>query len=224
GLMYLVTSDDPGERMPRKAEPLTKGEVEVLRRWIAQGAKWQGHWSFEQPERPAVPKVSRSSWVRNPVDAFVLARLDKEGLKPAPEADRVTWLRRVSLDLAGLPPTPEELDTFLADRTAKAYEKVVDRLLASPRYGERMAYPWLEAARYADSNGYQSDGERHMWRWRDWVIESFNRNMPWDQFTVEQLAGDLLPDATRDQIIATGFNRNHRGNSEGGIIPDEYAA
>jgi hypothetical protein len=154
----------------------------------------------------------------------VLERLEREGLKPSPEADRPTLLRRVSLDLTGLPPTPAELDAFLADKSANAYEKVVDRLLRSPQYGERMAFPWLDAARYADSNGYQTDGERFMWRWRDWVINAFNRNMPYDQFTIEQLAGDLLPDATLDQKIATGFNRNHRGNSEGGIIPEEYAA
>ena len=161
--------------------------------------------------------------MRNPIDAFVLQRLEREGLKPSPEADRATLLRRVSLDLTGLPPTPAEVDAFLADKSPNAYEKVVDRLLPSPRYGERMAFPWLDAARYADSNGYQTDGERFMWRWRDWVIDAFNRNMPYDQFTIEQLAGDLLPNATLDQKIATGFNRNHRGNSEGGIIPEEYA-
>ena len=161
--------------------------------------------------------------MRNPIDAFVLQRLEREGLKPSPEADRATLLRRVSLDLTGLPPTPAEVDAFLADTSPNAYEKVVDRLLQSPRYGERMAFPWLDAARYADTNGYQTDGERFMWRWRDWVIDAFNRNMPFDQFTIEQLAGDLLPNATLDQRIATGFNRNHRGNAEGGIIPEEYA-
>ena len=163
-------------------------------------------------------------WVRNPIDAFVLQRLEGEALKPSPEADKATVLRRVSLDLIGLPPTPAELDAFLKDTSPNAYEKVVDRLLRSPQYGERMAFPWLDAARYADSNGYQTDGERFMWRWRDWVIDAFNRNMPYDQFTIEQLAGDLLPNATLDQKIATGFNRNHRGNSEGGIVPEEYAA
>jgi hypothetical protein len=223
-LMRLVTSDDPDERMPLDAEPLTPREVALLRSWITQGAKWQRHWSFELPRRPAAPPVKQTRWVRNPIDAFVLARLEQERLAPSPEADRATWLRRVSLDLAGLPPTPAEVDAFIADRSPQAFEKVVDRLLASPRYGERMAYPWLEAARYADSNGYQSDGERHMWRWRDWVIEAFNRNMPFDQFTIEQLAGDMFPAATQDQVVATGFNRNHRGNSEGGIIPEEYAA
>jgi hypothetical protein len=223
-LLRRVTADDPKVRMPQQGEPLAAGEVALLRRWIEQGAQWQPHWSFMAPKVPALPAVKQTAWVRNPIDAFVLARLEREGLQPSPEADRATWLRRVSLDLDGLPPTLAELDAFIADRTPQAYEKVVDRLLASPRYGERMAFPWLEAARYADSNGYQSDGERHMWRWRDWVIEAFNANKPWDQFTVEQLAGDLLPNPTLDQRIATAFNRNHRGNSEGGIIPEEYAA
>ena len=153
----------------------------------------------------------------------MLARLEKEGLQPSAEADRATLIRRVSLDLTGLPPTPKEIDDFLNDRSAKAYEKVVDRLLASPRYGERMAFRWLDAARYADTNGYQVDGEREMWRWRDWVIEAFNRNLPFDQFVIEQLAGDLLPNPTLDQRIATGFNRNHRGNSEDGLVPEEFA-
>src|SRR5262249_2304505 len=157
------------------------------------------------------------------IDRFLLARLEREGLRPSPEAPRETLIRRVTLDLTGLPPTPAEVDAFLADTSPAAYEKVVDRLLASPRYGERMARPWLDAARYADTNGYQGDGERVMWRWRDWVIEAFNENLPFDRFTVEQVAGDLLPGATLDEKIATGFNRNHRGNAEGGIIPEEYA-
>ena len=152
-----------------------------------------------------------------------MARLEREGLKPSAEADQRTLIRRVSFDLTGLPPTPSEVNAFLQDPSPNAYEKVVDRLLASPRYGERMAVRWLDAARYADTNGYQTDAERSMWRWRDWVIDAFNRNLPYDRFTVEQLAGDLLPGATRDQIIATGFNRNHRANGEGGIIPEEYA-
>jgi hypothetical protein len=223
-MMAYIQSDDPDIRMPRKAEPLSTREIKLLEKWIAQGAKWQGHWSFERPVRSALPAVTQKTWVRNPIDNFVLAKLEAEGLSPSKEADRATWLRRASLDLIGLPPTAEEIDAFNADRSATAYEKVVDRLLASPRYGERMAYPWLEASRYADSNGYQSDGERHMWRWRDWVIDAFNSNMPFDRFTIEQLAGDLLPKATQDQVIATGFNRNHRGNSEGGIIPEEFAA
>jgi Protein of unknown function (DUF1553)/Protein of unknown function (DUF1549)/Concanavalin A-like lectin/glucanases superfamily/Planctomycete cytochrome C len=225
-----ITAADPAIRMPRSqggrasGEPLTDTQIALLTRWIEQGARWQKHWSFIPPERPAPPTgLKDASWVRNPIDAFVLQRLEREGLKPSPEADRATLLRRVSLDLTGLPPAPADVDAFLADKSANAYERVVDRLLQSPRYGERMAFPWLDAARYADSNGYQTDGERFMWRWRDWVINAFNRNMPYDQFTIEQLAGDLLPNATLDQKIATGFNRNHRGNSEGGIIPEEYA-
>src|SRR5262249_28127482 len=153
---------------------------------------------------------------------FVLARLEREGVAPSPVADRVTLLRRVTLDLTGLPPAPAEVDAFVNDPSADAYERAVDRLLASPRYGERQAIRWLDAARYADTSGYQSDGDRIMWRWRDWVIEAYNHNKPFDIFTVEQLAGDLLPGATLDQVIATGFNRNHRGNGEGGIIPEEY--
>src|SRR3989449_8755157 len=171
-----------------------------------------------------LPEVRERSWVRNPIDAFVLERLEREGLPHSPEADRATLIRRVTLDLTGLPPTPAEVEAFLADKSPGAYEKLVDRLLQSPRYGERMATRWLDAARYADTNGYQTDGERSMWRWRDWVINAFNQNMPFDCFTIEQIAGDLLPNATLDQKIATGFNRNHRGNGEGGIIAEEYAA
>src|SRR6185436_10257793 len=161
-------------------------------------------------------QISDASWARHGIDHFILERLDREGLKPSPEADRATLMRRVSLDLTGLPPTPAEVDAFLADSSPAAYEKVVDRLLASPRYGERMASRWLDAARYADTNGYQTDAERFMWRWRDWVIQAFNRNLRFDQFTLEQIAGDLLPNPTLDQRIATGFSRNHRGNGEGG--------
>jgi hypothetical protein len=230
-MLARITAADPAIRMPRSqngaaaGEPLNERQIAILTRWVEQGATWQKHWSFIPPKRPEPPKnLENAAWVRNPVDAFALQRLEREGLKPSPEADRPTLLRRLSLDLTGLPPTPAELDAFLADRSSNAYEKVVDRLLRSPQYGERMAFPWLDAARYADSNGYQTDGERFMWRWRDWVIDAFNRNMPYDQFTIEQLAGDLLPGATLNQKIATGFNRNHRGNSEGGIVPEEYAA
>src|SRR5262249_52543801 len=162
-------------------------------------------------------------WVRNPIDALILAKLRENGLSPSPQADKFTLIRRVTLDLTGLPPTPEEVDAFLKDDAPEAYEKVVDRLLASPRFGERMAWRWLEAARYADTNGYQTDAGRDMWRWRDWVIEAFNRDLPFDQFTIEQIAGDMLSNPTLDQRIATGFNRNHRGNGEGGIVPEEYA-
>ncbi len=164
---------------------------------------------------PAIGKV------RNPIDAFVLERLAKEGLKQAPEADKTKLLRRVYLDLVGLPPSPEELDVYLADAAPDAYEKAVDRLLASPRYGERMVWEWLDAARYADTNGYQGDPTRAMWHWRDWAINALNENLPFDQFTIQQIAGDLLPQPTTDQLIATGFHRNHMINGEGGRIPEE---
>jgi hypothetical protein len=223
--VHRIFSENKSTRMPPTYSglSLSQAERETLRAWIEQGAKWQQHWSFIPPIRPALPVVKNIAWVRNPIDAFILARLEKEGLRPSPEADRQKLIRRVSLDLTGLPPTPAETDAFLNDKSSDAYERVVDRLLASPRYGERMAARWLDAARYADSNGYQYDAERIMWRWRDWVIDSFNRNQPFDQFTVEQLAGDLLPNATLDQKIATGFNRNHRANTEDGIVPEEYA-
>jgi len=209
-------------RMPRGADPLTDEQIETLRLWIDQGAAWETHWAFIPPERPAVPPVSDPEWVRNPIDNFVLARLDGEGLGPSAEADRATLLRRVTLDLTGLPPTPDELAAFLNDDSPDAYERAVDRLLGSDRYGERMATEWLDAARYADTNGYQTDGERTMWRWRDWVIDAYNANMPFDRFTIEQLAGDMLPNATREQRIATAFNRNHSQNGEGGIVVDEF--
>ncbi len=167
-----------------------------MRKWIEQGAKWERHWAFMPPVRPALPAVRNEKWVRNPIDRFVLARLEREGLKPSPEADRATLLRRLSFDLTGLPPTPAEIDAFLADKSPDAYEKQVDRLLALPQYGERMAMQWLDLARYADTHGYHIDSQRDMWKWRDWVIDAFNRNMPFDRFGIEQLAGDLLPNAT----------------------------
>jgi len=224
-LVRRITAKDVALRMPPSYSglKLTEREIETLRSWVAQGAKWQLHWSFIPPKRFPVPAVKDVSWPRNPVDHFILERLDRESLIPAPEASRETLLRRVSLDLTGLPPSPLEIDAFLKDKSDNAYSKVVDRLLSSPRYGERMAARWLDAARYADTNGYQFDGERFMWRWRDWVIDAFNRNLPFDQFTIEQIAGDLLPNATLEQTIATGFNRNHRANTEDGIIAEEYA-
>jgi hypothetical protein len=224
-LLRRVASDDPAEHMPPPGsgkQKLNAREIEKLRVWLHDGAPWKAFWSFIPPVRPKPPRVLDARWSKNPIDRFLHSRLEREGLSPSPEADRRLLIRRVSLDLTGLPPTPSEVDAFVADRSAGAYEKVVDRLLASPRYGERMAFRWLEAARYGDSNGYQTDGARDMWRWRDWVIDAFNRNMPFDRFTVEQLAGDLLPNATLEQRIATGFNRNHRTTGEGGIIPEEY--
>ena len=223
-LYRRLTTGDPDERMPPadSKRTLTKQQIELIRRWIEQGAKWQKHWSFILPQRPAAPRVTATAWTRNELDHFVLARLEREGLNPSSPAEKTTLIRRVSLDLTGLPPTLEEIDAFLADDSPDAYERVVDRLLASARFGERMAVPWLYAARYADTSGYQNDGPRYMWRWRDWVINAINANMPFDQFTIEQIAGDMLPDATLDQQIASAFNRNHRGNAEGGIIPEEY--
>ncbi len=224
-LFRRVTSSDPIFRMPPAYEghvPLSDAEIETLRLWIEQGARWEKHWAFIPPEKPVMPAVERLEWVRNPIDRLVLARLEKEGLEPSPEADRRTLIRRAALDLTGLPPTPEEVNAFVADRDSNAFEKVVDRLLQSQRFGEHMAAAWLDAARYADTNGYQTDGPRSMWRWRDWVIDALNCNMPFDRFTVEQLAGDLLPNAIRSQIIASGFNRNHRTTAEGGSVDEEF--
>jgi hypothetical protein len=226
-VMKRVAPERPAMRMPppySDRKPLTEKEVATLRAWIEQGAKWQSHWSFVAPQRPEPPVVRNTAWARNSIDRFVLARLEREGLAPSPEADRAVLLRRVTFDLTGLPPTLGELDSFLADRSPDAYEKAVDRLLASPHFGERMAVDWLDAARYADTHGYQVDPEKEMWPWRDWVIGAFNRNLPYDRFTIEQIAGDLLPNATLEQKIATGFQRNHRINSETGSIAEEFQA
>ena len=224
-MMRRITAAEPARRMPPEASgrTLTDREIDTIQRWIEQGAKWENHWSFMPPRRARLPETRNRTWSRNAIDPFVLERLEQEGLTPSPEADRATLIRRVSLDLTGLPPTPAEVDAFLTDNRLTPTRRSSTACCASPRYGERMAARWLDAARYADTNGYQTDGERYMWRWRDWVIDAFNRNLPFDQFTLEQLAGDLLPNATLDQKIATGFNRNHRGNGEGGIIPEEYA-
>ena len=225
-LIERILSQDPEEQMPppKFGRRPSAEQVGKLREWIRRGAVWQPHWAFTPPVSPDIPRVSRADWVRNPIDAFVLQKLDREGITPSGDAPGEQLLRRLSLDLTGLPPSPEEVDAFLAEERETAYAKAVDRLLNSPHFGEHMAVRWLNAARYADTNGYQSDGERSMWRWRDWVIDRFNKNTPFDRMTIEQIAGDLLPGATRDQRIATGFNRNHRGNAEGGIVPEEYAA
>ena len=220
-----VSSSDKAYRMPPAymgRDKLSDHEIQLIQDWISQGAKWSPFWSLAAPKRPPLPTVQARQWTRNPVDYFILSKLEREGLHPSPEADKRTLIRRVSLDLTGLPPTPQQVDGFLADNSPTAYEKVVDRLLDSPEYAEHMAYRWMEAARYGDTNGYQTDGPREMWRWRDWVIDAFRHNMPYDEFTVDQLAGDLLPNPTLDQRIATGFNRNHRTSGEGGIIPEEY--
>ena len=225
-MLARITAADPARRMPPAytQQTLTEAEISTLRRWIEQGAKWQLHWSLIPPKPTDPPAVTNASWPRNPIDRFILSRLERENLQPQPEASREILLRRASFDLTGLPPSIADLDAFLADKSPQAYEKAVDRLLQSPRYGERMAARWLDAARYADTNGYQYDGPRDMWRWRDWVIDAFNSNKRYDRFVIEQLAGDLLPNATPDQIIATGFNRNHRINTEDGIVPEEYFA
>ncbi|HJN08099.1 MAG TPA: DUF1549 domain-containing protein [Pirellulaceae bacterium] len=202
-LWRRITSDDPETRMPPadSRRKLTKQQVELLRSWIQQGAPWQQHWSFVAPRLQPLPRVANPAWQRNGIDSFVLARLDRAGLTPAGEADRARLIRRVTLDLTGLPPTPAEVDRFIADGSPFAYENLVDRLLQTPAFGERMAVVWLDAARYADTSGYQNDGPRDMWRWRDWVIDAYNRGLAFDQFTIEQLAGDLLPTPTLDQQI-----------------------
>ncbi|MBP86898.1 MAG: hypothetical protein CMJ64_09300 [Planctomycetaceae bacterium] len=224
-MIARLTTEDEDLVMPPPdsgQERLTPDEVDLVRRWIKQGADWSLHWAFVAPVRPEVPQVEQSEWVNNPIDAFVLRRLQKEGISPSPQANRVTLLRRLSLDLIGLPPTLEEIDAFLADERPDAYEKQVLRLLKSPHYGERWGRIWLDAARYADSDGFEKDKPREVWFYRDWVINALNRDLPYDQFIVEQIAGDLLPNATQDQIVATGFLRNSMLNEEGGIDPEEF--
>ncbi len=223
-LIKRITTKDPDDLMPPQdsGKSLTPKQIDLLRCWIAEGAEYQPHWAFIPPVRPSVPQIRKSKFeLRNPIDHFILARLEREKLSPSPEADKTTLIRRLSFDLIGLPPTPEEVDAFLADKSPEAYEKLVDRLMALPHYGERMALPWLDAARYADSNGFQQDGDTYQYIWRDWVVNALNANMPFDQFTIEQLAGDLLPKPTLEQKIATGFNRCHLLNGEGGAIAEE---
>ncbi|HET6247525.1 MAG TPA: PSD1 and planctomycete cytochrome C domain-containing protein [Tepidisphaeraceae bacterium] len=219
-----ITSTDPDEKMPppKSGKRLSARQIELLKKWVLAGAKYEKHWAFIPPKRSALPEVKDAAWCRNPIDRFILARLEAEGLKPSKEADKVTLCRRLHLDLLGLPPTPKEVDDFVADNSPDAYEKLVDSLLANPHYGERMALDWLDAARFADTHGYHIDAGRDQSRWRDWVIDAFNKDEPFDQFTVEQLAGDLLPNSTDDQKIATGFVRNNMINFEGGAIPQEY--
>ena len=239
-LYRRIATNDPETQMPPpdSGRSLTARQIELIGEWITQGAEWKEHWSFAAPVRQNAPDVKDKTWPRNAIDAFVLSRLEREGLQPSPEADRPTLIRRVTLDLTGLPPSPEDVDAFVADGSRNAWEKVIDRLLKSSAYGERMAVRWLDLARYADTSGYQNDGHRDMWRWRDWVISAYNNNMPFDQFTIEQLAGDMLQtvpepgrighgslvldEAALNRWIASGFNRNHRGNSEGGVDPAEY--
>ena len=221
-LIQHVISTDPEEIMPppKSNRHVSDQQRELLKRWIAEGAVFEEHWTFQAPIRPAIPEVPNFT-IRNPIDAFIAQKLSAKDLTFSPEADKITLLRRLHADLIGLPPTPEEVDAFLADASPDAYEKAVERLLASPHYGERMALPWLDAARFADSNGFQQDGDTHQYLWRDWVVNALNADMPFDQFSTEQLAGDLLPNPTQDQLIATAFNRNHLLNGEGGAIAEE---
>ena len=225
-MLLRIVSKDPEEVMPPpdSTRQLKPAEAALLRRWVASGAPWGQHWAFQPPHSPAPAKIASAALarrVRNPIDTFVFARLEREKLPPSPEAGRESLLRRVTLDLTGLPPTPAEMEAFVTDRAPDAYERVVDRLLASPRYGERWAWDWLDLARYADTNGFQGDPERTMWPWRDWVVNALNDNMPYDQFTIEQLAGDLLIEATTPQKLASGFHRNNMFNGEGGRIAEE---
>jgi len=223
-LIERVLSTDDKQRMPPKGkgEPVSAQQIATLKAWIDQGAKWEEHWAYVKPQRPTLPALKNQGWPKNGIDHFVLARLEAEGLQPSPEADRATLVRRVSLDLTGLAPTIAELDAALGDTSPTWYEKVVDRLLASPHYGERQAHPWLDMARYADTNGYEADNRRTIWPYRDWVINAFNRDLPFDQFTIEQIAGDLLPNATQEQKVATGFHRNTMVNTEGGTDDEEF--
>ncbi len=225
GLIARIESEDSDEIMPPPTSNhrLSDHQKSILRNWIKEGAKFEDHWSFQPLQQNELPTIqSQNALVRNPIDRFVLAKLSEVGMVASHEADRRTLIRRVSLDLTGLPPTVDEVESFVSDNSVDAYERVVDRLIASRHYGERMALPWLDAARYADTHGYQKDNLRTMWLWRDWVIEAFNSNMPFDQFTIEQVAGDLLPNPSISQRIATGFNRNHRINGEAGAIAEEF--
>lgn len=221
-----LTDPDPDKRMPKKGDPLTDEEIETLTNWVNQGAEWGTHWAYQPVEKPEVPSswwtTLTDHWAKNDIDHFVREKQEEQGLKPAPEADKATLLRRLSLDLTGLPPTPDQYDRFLKDKNDRAYETVIDSLLASPAFGERWASMWLDLARYADSRGYEKDDYRNIWRYRDWVIKAFNQNMPYNQFITEQLAGDLLPQPTEEQLIATSFHRNTTNNDEGGTDDEEF--
>ncbi len=223
-LIFHINSTDPKTQMPPPDSNLflTDRQKQILQKWIEQGAPWEGHWAYQTPKKPTPPDAKNNNWVKNPIDHFIAAKLNTMGLQPAPLAEKEIILRRLSFDLIGLPPSIELMDQFLNDTSEDAYEKMVDHLMAQPQFGERMASVWLDVARYADTHGYQDDLERVMWPWRDWVISAFNRNMPYDQFITWQLAGDLLDAPTLEQIVATGFNRNHKITQEGGVIDEEY--
>jgi hypothetical protein len=205
-------------KLPR----LTSDEVKIIKKWIEQGAKYEKHWAFVAPTKQPIPDVKNSKWPANEIDFFVLSKMEAKGLSPNEPAEKERLLKRLQMDLTGILPTPVETNAFLEDKSANAYEKKVDELLARPQYGEKMAVSWLDIARYADSHGYQDDNYRSQWPWRDWVIHALNKNMPYSQFVTWQLAGDLLPNPTKEQFLATGFNRNHKITEEGGVIDEEY--
>ena len=224
-LFVRVTSSDTALMMPppdSHLPALTEPEIAIIKKWIQQGAHYEKHWAFLAPKKATIPKIKQTKWPVNEIDFFTLQQMEKHNLSPNEEADKERLLKRISLDITGLPPTPDQTSAFIKDASPNAYEKMVDALLAQPAYGERMALPWLDVARYADSHGYQDDNYRSQWPWRDWVIHAFNNNMPYDQFITWQLAGDQLPDATKEQLLATGFNRNHKITEEGGVIDEEY--
>src|SRR5438552_7375590 len=223
-LIERITAAEDSQRMPpvKSGKHLTTPQIDLLRQWIAQGAPWSTHWAFVAPALPSLPKVADAAWPRGAIDHFILARLEREHLRPSPEADKPTLIRRVTLDLTGLPPLPAEIDAFLADKSPEAYAKLVDRLLQSSHYGEHLARYWLDAARYGDTHGLHLDNYREMWPYRDWVIKAFNNNLTYDRFVIEQLAGDLLPNSTLDQLVATGFIRCHVTTNEGGTIEEEF--
>src|SRR5690606_24835577 len=223
-LVHRIMSDDPGLVMPppESGLTLTETEKEILKKWIQQGAEYEEHWAFIPPEKSPLPNIQKPQWPRNEIDFFILHAMTQKGLSPSEEAAPERLLRRLFVDLTGLPPTPEEINQFLSGFSDQQYETWVDELLSRPAYGEKMALFWMDAARYADSYGYQDDEVRSQWPWRDWVIHAFNENLPYDQFVEWQLAGDLMPEATKEQILATGFNRNHKITEEGGVIQEEY--
>ncbi|HEY3739929.1 MAG TPA: DUF1549 domain-containing protein, partial [Bryobacteraceae bacterium] len=225
-LWQRINNPDVAKRMPPAIahKTLTPEQKATLKLWIDQGAPWKEHWAFIAPVRHEPPAVQQKDWVRNPIDNFILARLEAAQMKPAPEADRRTLARRLAFDLTGLPPSPEVLDAFLRDQSPDAYEKLVDKFLAMPQWGEQRAHYWLDAARYADTHGIHIDNYREIWPYRDWVIRAFNQNMKFDEFTIEQLAGDLMPNHTLDQWVATGFHRCNATTNEGGVIPEEFEA
>src|SRR6478735_2201280 len=224
-LFKRISSADPTYQMPVPEShlgTLNEHEIALFKKWIQQGAKYERHWAFTPPKKVALPKVDDEKWVKNEIDYFTLAKMKEKGLTPNEEADKERLLKRVSEDITGLPPSMQAMDDFLNDKSPDAYEKVVDRLLQSTAYGEKMAVHWLDVARYSDSYGYQDDNIRTQWPWRDWVIHAFNEDLPYDKFLTWQIAGDMLPDANKEQILATGFFRNHKYTEEGGVIPEEY--